>query len=88
MFLLIVTIFSHFIRFFHVEDLDDYDEEEDEEDKMAIDEAASEIPSDIDAEDEDDYETITITESPNEQRYDEKMDLNEEKQAMEKFKGL
>ncbi|XP_066581384.1 pre-rRNA-processing protein TSR1 homolog isoform X2 [Prorops nasuta] len=67
------------------EDLSEYSD--DESDYMSIDEAKSQANSDADAEDGEEYETITISEAPmDEQRYDEEIDLMEERQAMEKVK--
>ncbi|KAL7293972.1 hypothetical protein TKK_0012551 [Trichogramma kaykai] len=60
----------------------------DEEDDMTVDEAQSEVNSDDMQQGEDDdeeYETISISESTNEQRYDEKMDMYEEREAMLKL---
>lgn len=56
---------------------------------MAVDgmEAQSEEESELGVDDKEEYETITISEAPDEQKYDEKMDLYEERQAMVKFKG-
>lgn len=57
---------------------------------MTVDEAQSEIETVYNAPDEDDqeeYETVSISET-NEQRYDEKMDLYQEKQALLKIKGI
>ncbi|XP_058803988.1 pre-rRNA-processing protein TSR1 homolog [Phymastichus coffea] len=71
------------------EEADDYnDDDDDEEEGMAIDEAKSEVDSDAGGEPavDDEYETITISETTNEQRYDDKMDLYEEKQALLKLK--
>lgn len=64
------------------------DDDVDQEDEMMIDEAESEEESEIGgADDKEEYETITISEAPNEQKYDEKLDLYEERQSMVKFKG-
>ena len=56
-----------------------------------VDEMKSEIDSDgsvaEDNNDDEEYETITISEATNEQRYDDKLDILEEKKAMVRFKG-
>jgi hypothetical protein len=62
-------------------------EDESGDEKMTVDDAVSEENSDVEAENPEEYETITISEVPNEQQYDLKMDLQEEKQAIVKFKG-
>lgn len=55
------------------------------EDKMSIDEAKSQN-SEVEAEeDEEEFETITISEVPDE-RYDQNIDMTEEKETMEKLK--
>lgn len=55
---------------------------------MSVEEARSETDSNTDLEDDEEYETITISEAAmNEAHYDEDIDILEEKQAMEKFKG-
>lgn len=55
------------------------------EDKMSIDEAKSQ-DSEVEAEeDEEEFETITISEIPDE-RYDQNIDMTEEKETMEKLK--
>ncbi|XP_048269469.1 pre-rRNA-processing protein TSR1 homolog [Bombus terrestris] len=56
------------------------------EDEMSVDEAQSETDSGPDAEDEEEYETITVSEVPDE-RYDENIDMTEEKEAMENLKN-
>ncbi|KYM82080.1 Pre-rRNA-processing protein TSR1 like protein [Atta colombica] len=61
-------------------------ENEDLEDNMDVEEAKSEAASSEDMEDDEQYETITISEALDEERYDQDIDMNEEKQAMEKFK--
>lgn len=58
------------------------------EDNMSVEEARSETDSNTDLEDDEEYETITISEAAmDEAHYDEDIDMLEEKQAMEKFKG-
>ena len=57
------------------------------EDEMSVDEAQSETDSGPDAEDEEEYETITVSEVPDE-RYDENIDMTEEKEAMENLKSM
>lgn len=53
-----------------------------------MDEAQSEIDSEQDVAEDDEYETVTISEAAlNEQQYDQDFDMLEEKQAMEKLKG-
>lgn len=55
---------------------------------MSVEEAKSEAASSEDLEDDEQYETITISEAPlDEERYDQDIDMFEEKQAMENFKG-
>ncbi|XP_024882748.1 pre-rRNA-processing protein TSR1 homolog [Temnothorax curvispinosus] len=57
------------------------------EDNMSVEEARSEAASSEDLEDDEQYETITISEAPlDEERYDQDIDMFEEKQAMENFK--
>ncbi|XP_001601694.3 pre-rRNA-processing protein TSR1 homolog [Nasonia vitripennis] len=70
-----------------IDEEDDEDVEEGDED-MAMDgmEAKSDEESELGIDDKEEYETITISEAPDEQKYDEKMDLYEERQAMVKFK--
>jgi len=70
-----------------VESLSIYSENEDLEDNMDVEEAKSEAASSEDMEDDEQYETITISEALDEERYDQDIDMNEEKQAIEKFKG-
>ncbi|XP_025073225.1 pre-rRNA-processing protein TSR1 homolog isoform X2 [Pogonomyrmex barbatus] len=61
--------------------------ENESEDNMSVEEAKSESGSTEDLEDDEEYETITISEAPlDEERYDQDIDMSEEKQAMEKFK--
>lgn len=51
-------------------------------------EIKSEGDSDMeDMEDDEEYETITVSEAPDEERYDQKINTLDETQAMEKFKG-
>jgi len=55
---------------------------------MSVEEAKSEVVSSEDLEDDEQYETITISEAPlDEDRYDQDIDMFEENQAMENFKG-
>jgi len=61
--------------------------ENESEDNMDVGEAKSEAASNEDMEDDEQYETITMSEALDEERYDQDIDMNEEKQAMEKFKG-
>lgn len=62
--------------------------ENESEDKMSVEEARSEAASSEDLEDDEQYETITISEAPlDEERYDQNVDMLEEKQAMENLKG-
>ncbi|XP_071873874.1 tsr1 ribosome assembly factor [Bombus fervidus] len=56
-------------------------------DEMSIDEPKSQADSGPDAEeDEEEYETITVSEVPDE-RYDQNIDMTEEKEAMENLKN-
>ncbi|XP_072758198.1 pre-rRNA-processing protein TSR1 homolog [Anoplolepis gracilipes] len=67
------------------ESLDGYSEES--EGNMSVEEARSEADSNEDLEDDEEYETITISEAAvDEVHYDRDIDMIEEKQAMEKFK--
>ncbi|KAG7212672.1 hypothetical protein KM043_012952 [Ampulex compressa] len=67
------------------EDLSQYSDDSD--DDMSVDEAKSQVDSEQDAEDNEEYETLTVSEAaPDEQRYDQDIDMAEEKQAMEKIK--
>ncbi|KAK9294994.1 hypothetical protein QLX08_010567 [Tetragonisca angustula] len=60
--------------------------DDESEDKMSVDEAKSQADSEVEAEeDEEEYETITVSEVPDE-RYDQNIDMTEEKETMEKFK--
>lgn len=55
---------------------------------MSMDEARSEADSTKDMEDDEEYETMTISEAGvDNERYDEGMNMIEEKQVMKKFKG-
>ncbi|XP_014206056.1 pre-rRNA-processing protein TSR1 homolog [Copidosoma floridanum] len=67
----------------------DYDESSDDEEKMVVDQAQSEINSDdentLTEDDKEEYETMSLSDT-NEQRYDEKMDLYKEKEALLKLK--
>lgn len=66
------------------EELSEYSTDE-SENKMSIDEAKSQ-DSEVEAEeDEEEFETITISEVPDE-RYDQNIDMTEEKETMEKLK--
>ncbi|XP_043602557.1 pre-rRNA-processing protein TSR1 homolog [Bombus pyrosoma] len=57
------------------------------EDEMSVDEPNSQADSGPDAEeDEEEYETITVSEVPDE-RYDQNIDMTEEKEAMENLKN-
>ncbi|XP_033320128.1 pre-rRNA-processing protein TSR1 homolog [Bombus bifarius] len=57
------------------------------EDEMSVDEPKSQADSGPDAEeDEEEYETITVSEVPDE-RYDQNIDMTEEKEAMENLKN-
>ncbi|KAK2575866.1 hypothetical protein KPH14_007238 [Odynerus spinipes] len=69
------------------ENLNEYSESE-SEDNMSVDDAKSQADSEADAaSDAEEYETITISEAaPDEQRYDQDIDMIEEKEAMEKIK--
>ncbi|XP_015176986.1 PREDICTED: pre-rRNA-processing protein TSR1 homolog isoform X2 [Polistes dominula] len=68
------------------EDLSEYSENE-SEDKMSVDGANSHADSEADmASDDEEYETITISEAaPDECKYDQDIDMAEEKEAMEKI---
>ncbi|XP_024946350.1 pre-rRNA-processing protein TSR1 homolog [Cephus cinctus] len=72
------------------EDAEKVDEDLDndsEEDEMSVDDAMSETESEQAVEEDEEYETLTISEAaPDEQRYDQQMDLLEEKQTMKKLK--
>lgn len=58
------------------------------EDEMSVDEPKSQADSGPDAEeDEEEYETITVSEVPDE-RYDQNIDMTEEKEAMENLKSM
>lgn len=67
------------------EELSEYSGDE-SEDKMSVDEAKSQSDSDVEAEDEEEYDTVTISEAPDEQRYDQNIDMIEEKEEIEKLK--
>ncbi|XP_060829692.1 pre-rRNA-processing protein TSR1 homolog [Bombus pascuorum] len=68
------------------EELSEYSNDE-SEDKMSVDEPRSQADSGPDAEeDEEEYETITVSEVPDE-RYDQNIDMAEEKEAMENLKN-
>jgi len=54
---------------------------------MSVEEAKSEAASSEDLKDDEQYETITISEAPLDDRYDQDIDMFEENQAMENFKG-
>lgn len=65
----------------------DIPSENESDDNMSVEEARSEAVSSEDLEDDEQYETITISEAPlDEERYDQDIDMFEEKQAMESFK--
>ncbi|XP_076236064.1 tsr1 ribosome assembly factor isoform X1 [Calliopsis andreniformis] len=68
------------------EELSEYSNNE--SDQMSVDETKSQANSEVEAEeDEEEYETITISEAAfDEQRYDQDIDIIEEKEAMEKLK--
>lgn len=57
---------------------------------MSVDEAKSQADSEAEAEEDDEeYETITVSEAaPDEQRYDQDIDVAEEQKAMERLKGI
>lgn len=62
--------------------------ENESENDMSVEEARSEAASSENWQDDEQYETITISEAPlDEERYDQDIDMFEEKQAMENFKG-
>lgn len=62
--------------------------DDESEDKMSVDEAKSQADSEVEVEeDEEEYETITVSEVPDE-RYDQNIDMTEEKETMEKFKRM
>lgn len=72
--------------FIFLESLSVYSEES--EDNMSVEEAKSETDSNNELEDDEEYETITISEAAvDEAHYDQDIDMLEEKQAMKKFKG-
>lgn len=53
-----------------------------------MEDARSETDSNKDLDDDEEYETITISEAPaDENRYDQDIDMLEEKEAIKKFKG-
>ncbi|KAI4478605.1 hypothetical protein M0802_014454 [Mischocyttarus mexicanus] len=69
------------------EDLsEDYSDDE-SEDQMSVDSVNSQADSEADmASDNEDYETITVSEAvPDEYKYDQEIDMMEEKEAMEKI---
>ncbi|XP_029169697.1 pre-rRNA-processing protein TSR1 homolog [Nylanderia fulva] len=60
---------------------------EESEDDMSVEEARSEADSNKDLEDDEEYETITISEAAmDDEHYDRDIDVLEEKQAMDTFK--
>ncbi|XP_012214435.2 pre-rRNA-processing protein TSR1 homolog [Linepithema humile] len=66
------------------ESIDAYSENESED--MSMEDARSEADSSKDLDDDEEYETITISEAPvDENRYDQDIDMLEEKQAIKKF---
>ncbi|XP_033355343.1 pre-rRNA-processing protein TSR1 homolog [Bombus vosnesenskii] len=68
------------------EELSEFSNDE-SEDEMSVDEPKSQADSGPDAEeDEEEYETITVSEVPDE-RYDQNIDMTEEKEAMENLKN-
>lgn len=71
---------------------DDYESEEDEDCHMdGIEDAQSESDSDDgnkNGSDDEEYDTVTVSEAaPDEQRYDQQMDLYEERKTMENIKS-
>lgn len=68
---------------------DEYSNDE-SEDNMSVDDAKCEVDSEVEADkDEEEYETITVSEAaPDEQRYDQDIDTIEEKAAIEKLKRM
>lgn len=70
------------------EELSEYSDGESEDD-MSVDEAKSQIDSEIEEaeEDEEEYDTITVSEAPDE-RYDQNIDTIEESESMEKLKRM
>ncbi|XP_012277899.1 pre-rRNA-processing protein TSR1 homolog [Orussus abietinus] len=71
------------------DDADEFDNSasESEDDCMSVEAAQSEEDSVANDDKDEEYETMTVSEAaPDEQRYDEEMDLHEERQAMEKIK--
>ncbi|CAL7942706.1 unnamed protein product [Xylocopa violacea] len=67
------------------EEMSDYSDNE-SEDGMSVDEAKSQVDSEVEAEeDEEECETITISEAPDD-RYDQNIDMTEETEALEKLK--
>ncbi|OAD58581.1 Pre-rRNA-processing protein TSR1 like protein [Eufriesea mexicana] len=67
------------------EELSEYSNDE-SEDQMSVDEAKSQPDSEVEAdEDDEEYETITVSETPD-ARYDQNVDMTEEKETMEKLK--
>lgn len=64
---------------------DDEESEEGEGMEDVMEEENSDEEKDVD--DKEEYETITVSECPNEHKYDELMDHHEERQAMVRFKG-
>ncbi|XP_031846369.1 tsr1 ribosome assembly factor [Nomia melanderi] len=70
------------------EEVDNECSDDESEDQMSLDEAKSQIDSDMEAEEEEnEYETITVSEAAlDEQKYDQDIDMVEEKAAIEKLK--
>ncbi|KZC09196.1 PREDICTED: pre-rRNA-processing protein TSR1 homolog [Dufourea novaeangliae] len=70
------------------EELDEEYSDDESEERMSVEEAKSQADSDAEAEeDEEEYETITVSEAaPDEQKYDQDIDMMEEKAAIEKLK--
>lgn len=70
------------------ESLSEDSEDEDVSMDVSMDEAKSEADSSEDLEDDEEYETMTISEAGVDgERYDQDINVLEENQAMEKFKG-
>jgi len=74
--------------FLFSESLNEDSEDESMDEDVFMDEAKSEVDSTRDLEDDEEYETITISEAGVDgERYDQNMDMFEEEEAMKKFKG-
>lgn len=75
------------VIYYFTEELSEYSNDE-SEDQMSVDEAKSQADSEVEEdEDDEEYETITISETPDE-RYDQNIDMTEEKETMEKLKCM